>query len=134
MNRFLGVGLLWLSIGLGCKKEDTSPQYCSDGTCCTPTTEKYQLAGKVQGSLAYFRSQRLVEIQDRFPANSSCFSSVASVCQLSWDKITGVSVSQNFVNPEHKYRVWGTVYYRTAETFTCVPTIVINVDRIEEVR
>lgn len=132
--RSIALSLLWLSVGLACKKEDLSPKYCDDGTCCTPTTEKYELAGRVEGVAAGFDDEVTVSMDAKFPANVTCFASVASVCDLSRYKTKGVKISQNLVSPEHRYRVWGTVYYRLVQTFTCRPVLVINIERVEEIK
>lgn len=133
--RPIALSLLWLSVGLACKKEEpATQQYCDDGTCCNTSNEKFELAGRVEGVTAYFRDEVTISTQVRFPLNSDCATSVATVCELSLNKVKGVKPSLDFANPEYKYRVWGTVYYRLVQTYTCLRVLVINVDRIEEIK
>jgi hypothetical protein len=135
------LSLLWLSVGLGCKKEVTPTQtYCDPGVCCLPNAANHIALDYVEGVRGYISGMPpqfatiTLSIESRYPKGAECQDGTVSVCELSTDKVKDLKVSEDPINPQHMYRVWGTVYRLNVPTFTCIPILYISIDRIEPMK
>jgi hypothetical protein len=136
--RPIALSLLWLCIGLSCKKGEVGPRTCDDGTCCGVdkirfyyekgiSNEPVDLVADSQGYITklVFRNN-LAEPTWLWPLTE------AGICGLSYGKVANLKPTAEVKEPfTYKYRIWGYVYGADVHTQTSKPISLIYITRIE---
>ena len=105
------VGVLWLCMGAGCRKEESDPNapifplVCNDGTCCLPRPDRsYYHVADVQAAEmniregyqgqppgAHFKELQPKKFNTTLPIqNEKAFVKTMQICQLSLSNAAGV--------------------------------------------
>ncbi len=129
LYRLAIVGVLWLSIGVGCQKDppEAQPTSCRDGTCCGVDKGYYRYAESYENvpvTLTGPYGGWFLEFKKPLPTvTAEPWITAAEVCSLTLDNIVRISQQrpdETFI----KCRVWGRLY--TADE---IPTFTIGVPR-----
>jgi hypothetical protein len=145
------VGVLWLSVGVGCQKDPPvtsvpEPRSCDDGTCCMTDKAGYSYLLKVENEpadlIADQRDQNIIasiNLKNAYPSVADRPDAIyrissALFCDLSINNLKGLSPSAEFGGPyTYKYRVWGAIYALKTITFTGQPITFFYITRIEKI-
>jgi hypothetical protein len=146
--RPIALSLLWLGIGLSCKKEqqeDPIPTHasCKDGTCCLPTNHEFNLIIQVAaepadlvataGSSVVYGVVMKTDFRQQLGSTSKWPIQGGYLCDLSAKKVAGLNATATPGGPfSYKYRVWGAIYTMNISSFTGEPWDFFFVDRIEK--
>jgi hypothetical protein len=137
--RPLALSMLWLSMGVGCKKEEPPP-ICEDSIACCKhwLNYKFPVVGYVNGELAALSGppdfQWGLTLEAARAIAPKCPTEAADICPSSFDKIANLKPSATRQKREYAYRVWGTLYDMNVPTLTCRPDNIMVIDRIEAVK
>lgn len=149
-NRVLSmaaVGVLWLSLCTGCRKDPPEPESCNNGTCCMQDNRHYDYVEYIENEAADLIG-RSIALKKPVPAgNDPRWFNVdtgnrlqtpsVDICTLSQSKVAGLknTVPVDGSPYPYHYRVWGKIYHdRHAQTYTAIPLMYIYIDRIEEAK
>ena len=138
--RSIALNLLWLSVGLACKKEDI--QACETEGCCMKnitTRIAATLNGVLIDPLAVDRPFMIVrdKVYDKLPFNNQPSQIVMlTMCQEQEEKLDAFVRQQQKLpdyNPRQQYKLWGWVYEAVwIIPFIPTPQYAIKIDRIEK--
>lgn len=141
------VGVLWLCVGAGCRKDPPEPVSCSDGTCCMGDMRPYDYVETIANAPADLYGKTLI-FKSPLPAGNDprwyntttgarLQATALGTCSLSDSKVAGLKWTYPLDGSQgpYRYRVWGKVYHdRDAQPIVPVPVLYIAIDRIEEVK
>ncbi len=139
--RMAAVGVLWLSLSAGCRKDPPDPKQlysCSDGTCCNSDTRHYIYDGSIEGlQVNLIGGSYVTAVYFEEPLPGNYLIQEVRLCNLSRNKVSGLQpaaiIGGNFAT--YKYRVWGKLYYDPDyQTLTATPIEFLYIDRIDEVK
>ncbi|AQG78233.1 hypothetical protein [Spirosoma montaniterrae] len=152
--RMAVVGVLWLSMGVGCRKEEPDidapvfPLVCNDGTCCLaqPGRSYYHVADvngaemNIRGGLSpgvHFKELQPQKFNTTLPVqNEKAYMKVMEICKLSLKNAGGVPlVPWDEPVTTFPYRVWGKIYNDpNFATWDAKPVNYLYIDRIEVIK
>lgn len=135
------VGVLWLCLGVGCRKDPPEPKSCNDGTCCMQDTRDYDYVEYLENAPADlggppFFSAWGVGLKNPIPTTSQFPARGAQVCDLTLSKVVNLrqTATKDGVAGSYHYRIWGKVYGDRSQTLVAIPIMYIYIDRIEEAK
>lgn len=143
LRGIVAVGVLWLCVSAGCRK-DPPDLSCEDGSCCSPGTPA-KFFKRVNGGLAdyaglSFEFKDTLNIVGKFVLNG------AAVCDVQEDMINAMQLKSNNTiengkfrlidsTNRYQYRVWGIIYeLPRIINFLPIPTYRIRVEKVEKSR
>ena len=139
--RSIALSLLWLSIGLACKKDEPEP-LCEAVGCCMPTIATRVAAtlnGVLVDPLAVDRPFIIVrdKVYDKLPFNNQPSQIIMlTMCSEQEEKLDAFVRQQQKLsnyNPQQQYKLWGSVYEAVwIIPFIPTPQYAIKIDRIEK--
>jgi hypothetical protein len=133
------LSLLWLCVGLGCKKEET---LCESVGCCMPRVEA-RIAAVLNGVLIdplKLNTPFIIvrdEVYDKVPFNGKPSRiGLLTMCSGDEEKLDAFVREQQLqpnYNPQQVYRLWGWVYDAVwIIPFIPTPQYAVKIDRIEK--
>ncbi|UFH53538.1 hypothetical protein [Spirosoma sp. KNUC1025] len=156
LRSLAAIGVLWLVLGAGCKKDPPEPDSifplaCNDGTCCmSGGSRRYyyvadldsvetNLLGSYYGQAigVYFKEPQPKKFNTSFPVtNLKSYVQMIQICELSFDKTVGLKVIPPGIIADtastYQYRVWGKLYNDPDfATFDATPVYYLHIDRIK---
>lgn len=140
--RFIAFSLVWLLVGLGCKKEEPEP-LCETEGCCEPNIAT-RVAATLKGVLINPLSldRPYITVRDRVYDkrlfnNQQSQITYLELCAGEEEKLNVFIRQQQQLpdyKPEQEYKLWGWVYDAIwiSPTFPGLPIYAIKIDRIEK--
>ena len=144
LYRLAIVGVLWLSIGVGCQKDPPLPK-CDNGSCCWKDQDnkfikRINNAPANFGGLGFGLKEPISEFE-----GSKLYGAV--VCLIQHEQIGKMNLEENvIIDPitnkvrlvdstrQYPYRVWGIVYEVKVLTITGAPLYSVYVEKVERVQ
>ncbi|XWW44953.1 hypothetical protein JYG30_19775 [Fibrella sp. USSR17] len=141
--RTMALSLLWLSVGLACKKEEPKPE-CATKDCCSQLeTAIPRLAARLNGVLVgrltqddpFLTLNELVYDSEPFAGNPKKIT-LLFMCDGEQEKLATFAQQQantpNY-NLNQKFRIWGRIYeVDWLTTFIPDREYALKIDRIEK--
>ena len=142
--RSIALNLLWLSVGLACKKQEPEPECTSKDCCSQIETAIPRLAARLSGvSIGKLKSDKPFLTLNKVVYDSAPFAgqlkkiTLLFLCDGEQEKLTAFAQEQAKVpsyNPSQEYRIWGRIYeVDWLTTFIEDREYALKIDRVEKI-